>query len=70
MPLTASPADTSAVTGSFTEEQAQLLRTGLRFVRSSVLMEIQEPTGENVSRRERRMSEVEELERKLDAMAR
>ena len=68
MPATA--VEPQTVSGTFTAEQADLLKTGLRFVRSSVLMEIQEATDENVSRRDQRMHAVEELERKLDAIAR
>ena len=68
--LSSAPSFTPELETAFTEEQAELLKTGLRFVRSSLLMEIQEPTEENVTRRETRIGEVEELERKLAAIAR
>ena len=49
----------------FSPSQREMLETGLRFVRSSLTMNVQEPTDGVVSERDAALSELGELERLL-----
>jgi hypothetical protein len=51
----------NTVTIGLTPAQRELLLSGLRFVRSSVTLEICEPTPEVVEKRDHRINEIENL---------
>lgn len=49
------------LTVGLTQSQRDLLIRGLRFVRSSVMLEIQEPTDDVVTNRNRNLNEIAQL---------
>ncbi len=49
----------------FTSEERDLLLRGLRFVRRSVQLECADPTPEVIARRQRQLSEIDELMQQL-----
>ena len=51
--------------GTLSARQREMLETGLRFVRSSLTMEVQEPTEEVVTRRDAALRELADLERRF-----
>lgn len=66
MPIAAKPdaalgADASV--GSLSKKQLEMLETGLRFVRSSLTMDVQEPTEKVVASRTAALDQLAELER-------
>ncbi len=54
------------MTLELTEKQRQLLLRGLSYVRSSIMLQIQDPTPEYVQQREAQLREVEELQQQLE----
>jgi len=54
------------VTVGLTNDQRELLLRGLRFVRSAVLLEMEEPTTDYVSARESQLHEIESLVEQLN----
>ena len=60
MPATAAPQ-----IDALSPQQREMLETGLRFVRSSLTMEVQEPTEQVVSRRDAALGELADLERRF-----
>ena len=66
MPAAATlPEIAGADTAGLSRRQREMLETGLRFVRSSLTMDVQEPTDEVVSRRSAALEELADLERRF-----
>ena len=62
-PRTGSPDPGGVDSDALSPKQREMLETGLRFVRSSLTMDVQEPTDTVVSQRDAALSELAELER-------
>ncbi|MFH5803167.1 hypothetical protein [Alienimonas sp. DA493] len=64
---TAAPPDAARGIGASVEslspQQREMLETGLRFVRSSLTMDVQEPTEKVVASRNAALTQLAELER-------
>ena len=69
MPATAAPpaADRGSAVDfeSLSPKQRELLETGLRYVRSSLTMDVQEPTEKVVATRSAALDQLEELEKRF-----
>ena len=65
MPAAALPEIAGADTAGLSASQREMLETGLRFVRSSLTMNVQEPTDDVVSRRSAALRELDDLERRF-----
>ena len=65
MPATAAPPRTVAEADALSPEQRQMLETGLRFVRSSLTMDVQEPTEKVVATRTAALNQLDDLERRF-----
>ena len=64
MPATM-PELAGADTDALSAQQREMLETGLRFVRSSLTMNVQEPTDAVVSERDAALRELADLERRF-----
>ena len=65
MPATAAPPRTVAEADALSPEQRRMLETGLRFVRSSLTMDVQEPTASVVATRDAALDQLDDLERRF-----
>lgn len=66
MPATAAlPKISGADTDGLSAKQREMLETGLRFVRSSLTMDVQEPTDAVVTKRDAALQELADLERRF-----
>ena len=66
MPATATlPEIDGADTDGLSPKQREMLETGLRFVRSSLTMDVQEPTDAVVAKRSAALEELADLERRF-----
>ena len=69
MPLAAPPAAAARGAGAHLDalspQQREMLETGLRFVRSSLTMDVQEPTETVIASREAALHQLAELERQF-----
>ncbi|MEM9702764.1 MAG: hypothetical protein AAF907_10020, partial [Planctomycetota bacterium] len=54
-----------ATVDSLSPTQREMLQTGLRFVRSSLTMDVQEPTEKVIASRSAALDQLEELERRF-----
>ena len=67
MPASAPPAPRTAGADAdaLTPQQREMLETGLRFVRSSLTMDVQEPTPKFVAGRSAALDQLADLERRF-----